>query len=336
MSRDMRIEDLKENKYLWFGISTLIIGFLIYFAGVEKFIDSVSQARIAPMFLALIAGLSVFVFWGYSWFRVFRKSGIEMSFYSSLETFMAGQFMNSITPLGQFGGEPVMAYLVRSNSDASYQKSISSVFSADILNATPFVTFTIAGSLYLTAFGTLTPRIRYVLYAALGVLGVGGATAYLLWFRPGTIERRILVGVEKIAGYSNTVEKYLDSFEEKLYEIQENFDSIGEDPSYLAKTAAGAHIGFMMQVVSFYLVMYSLGFNPSIVPVYFIVVFSSLASFTPTPGGSGAFEGVMASMVELFLPYSFATGLTAAILFRICTYWNGIIIGWMAFNNLKK
>jgi uncharacterized protein (TIRG00374 family) len=333
----MRIEDLKDNKYLWFGISTSIIAGLIYFAGVEKFITSVYKAKLGPLALALVSGLTVYTFWGYSWYRIFQKSGIDMNYFSSLETFMAGQFMNSITPLGQFGGEPVMAYLVRSNSDASYQKSISSVFSADILNATPFITFTIGGALYLAAFRSLTPTVTYALYAALALLGLGGVLAYLIWFRSGTIESKILEGLEKASSHVKPLENYLDSIEEKLEEIQENFDNIGDDPVYLANTAAASHIGFMMQVVSFYLVMYSLGFAPDLILVYFIVVFSSLASFTPTPGGSGAFEAVMAGMVELFLPHiGFAAGLTAAILFRICTYWSGIVLGWAAFNKLKK
>jgi uncharacterized protein (TIRG00374 family) len=333
----MRIRELKDNKYLWFVISTAIIAGLIYFAGVEKFIDSISHADPGPLLLALLAGQTVFVFWGYTWYRIFHASGIDLDFFASLETFMAGQFMNSITPLGQFGGEPVMAYLVRTNSDASYEKSLSSVFSADMLNATPFITFTILGALYLAAFGSLIPTVRYALYSALVLLALGGFLAYLLWFKPGTVEKKLLAGLEKGAGYTQRLEKYIDVIEEKLQEVQENFERIGEDPVYLANTAAAAHIGFMMQVASFYLVLFSLGFTPSVIPVYFIVVFSSLASFTPTPGGSGAYEAAMAGMVELFLPgIGFTTGLTAAILYRGCTYWGGILIGWTAFNNLKK
>lgn len=332
----MDIRELKDSKTLWFTISTLIIAGLIYFAGVEKFINSVYQADIGLLVLALAAGLLVFIFWGYSWYRIFQKSGVDMNLTSSLETFMAGQFMNSITPLGQFGGEPVMAYLVRANSDANYEKSISSVFSADLLNATPFITFTIAGALYLAVFESLNQTVTYALYTALVILVLGGFTAYLLWFKPGTVEKKILAVFEKGAVHTQRLEKYLDTLEEKLQKVQDSFDRIGDDPVYLIKTAGVAHIGFMLQVVSFYLVMYSLGYAPAIVPVYFIVVLSSLASFTPTPGGSGAFEGVMAGMVELFLPYSFTIGLTAAILFRICTYWTGIVIGWAAFNKLKK
>ena len=95
----MDIRELKDSKLLWFTISTLIIAGLIYFAGAEKFIKSVYQADISLLVLALGAGLLVFVFWGYSWYRIFQKSGIDMNLSSSLETFMAGQFMNSITPL---------------------------------------------------------------------------------------------------------------------------------------------------------------------------------------------------------------------------------------------
>jgi uncharacterized protein (TIRG00374 family) len=331
------IWNLRNNNYLWFGVSTLILIGLIYFAGVEKFFDAIYRSKPEFLVLAFVSGTSVFFFWGATWYRVFKQAEIDLSRSSALKIFLAGQFANSVTPLGQFGGEPVMAHILRKNSEASYEKALSSVFSADILNATPFVTFTILGSIYLAIFKSLTPALTYILYTALLALALGGILIYFAWFNPEKTERFVNRLIKRGSRHFDIIERYLDTLIEKVEEAKKNLSKIGQDPSFLLKAASGAHTGFMLQVLSFYFVIYSLGASASIVQIYFIVVFSSLASFSPTPGGSGAFEAVMASMVDLFIPeVGFAAGLTAAILFRICTYWNGILLGWISFNTLQK
>ncbi|MFB6190552.1 MAG: lysylphosphatidylglycerol synthase transmembrane domain-containing protein, partial [Candidatus Nanohaloarchaea archaeon] len=130
--------DSRVEKLLWFGVSTAIIGAVIYFADVSKFLEAVRQANGWYLIPALGLGLSVFSIWGFTWYSFFRKIGISISYLKSLRMFMAGMFMNSITPVGQFGGEPFMAYVVERNVDVSYEKAFSTVLSADIVNAVPW------------------------------------------------------------------------------------------------------------------------------------------------------------------------------------------------------
>jgi uncharacterized protein (TIRG00374 family) len=327
--------DIKDNSYIWFGISTLIIISMIYFADIGKFIESVRTAKLLPLIPALILGLAVFPTWSYVWYRVFKKSKINTPYRKSLNIFMAGNFMNSITPLGQAGGEPVMAYLLEDNSDASYEKSISSIFSADVINGTPVITFVVGGAAYLAFFESLNQAVLQGVYVALTATVLGGALMYLLWFESGKIEGAIIAALKKFNELTGRGESFVKSIEEKLQRLEETFADIGEDPVYLFKTAVVAHIGFLLQIFNFYFIMIALGFTPDLTPIYFIVVFSGLANFSPTPGGSGTFEAAMAGLTTVFLPVSFATGLTAGILFRLTTYWPGILLGYISLNSLN-
>jgi len=332
----MDIKNLKDNKYLWFTVSTLIMAALIYFAEPERFIDSIQSAKLLPLFPALVFGLSVFIVWSFVWYRVFKACNIKMSYRKALRVFMAGNFMNAITPLGQAGGEPLMAYLLKENSGASYEKSLSSIFSADILNAIPPATFIIGGSIYLALFKSLNNFIIQTVYMVLLVTILGGILLYLLWFESGTIEKTILILLEKITAVIGKGEKLLETLEEKFEEIENTFKSIGQKPIQLLKTGLIAHLGFVLQILNFYFIMLALGIQPDFTPIYFIVPISALASFSPTPGGSGTYEAAMASLITVFIPgTSFATGLTAAILFRLTTYWPGIPLGWLALNSLN-
>ncbi len=330
--------DSRLKKILWFGISTALIAALIYFADTEMFIGSLREADVLLLLPAFVAGLSVFTVWGYTWYRIFQKTGIDLSYFESLRVFMAGTFMNSITPLGQFGGEPVMAYLITRNSDSSYEKGLSSVLSSDLINTMPVLTFVFGGALYMLLFQSLNQVVIQAAYLTLLATVVGGGLVYLLWFKAGSIENSLL----KVAGFLVDLigrgERYRDLLEEKLTEVEKSFAAVGEDPMYLAKTVIVAHLGFAMQVVCMYFIMLSLGYTPDLSAIYFVVALSGLANFSPTPGGSGTVEGAIGGLATVFFPAvdKFAVGLTIGILFRLTTYWPGLVLGYLAFNSLEN
>lgn len=328
--------DSRTKKGLWFGVSTAIILSLVYLADVEKFVEAIKTADLALLAPAFMFGMAVFPAWAYTWYRVFRKAGIGLGYFKSLEIFMAGTFMNSITPIGQFGGEPVMAYLVSKNSEGNYEKSISSVFSADVINGIPMITFVLGGASYLLLFGSLKDIVLQAVYAAFLATAVGGIIVYLLWFESGTVEGFLLKIADKFTEKTGLLTHKIEDLEERLKDVEESFRTIGGDPRYLMETAVVAHIGFLFQVGCLYFIMLSLGYQVDFTPIYFVVVISGLANFSPTPGGSGTFEAVMAGVATAFFPVTFAVGLIAAILFRMTTYWPGIVIGYIALNTLEN
>lgn len=332
----MDIKKIKDSRTAWFGVSTLIILALIYIADLGRFTASVRSARLNYLIPALLLGIAVFPIWSYVWYRIFHKAGIELSFKKAVRIFMAGNFMNSITPLGQAGGEPLMAYLMQNNSEAGYEKSLSCILSADIINAVPNFTFLIGGTLYLAAFSSLNQFILNALYFALTIVAVGGGIVYFLWFESGTIESLVLKLAEKTSEKTGKGQETVEKLAEKLERIEKTFETVGKDPRYLVETAIFSHIAYLTAVLNFYLIMRSLGFTPNFTPIYFVTILSGLAGFSPTPGGSGTFEAAMAFFTTVFFPVSFATGLTAAILYRLSTYWPGLLLGYISLNTLQN
>ncbi len=329
--------DSKLKKILWFGISTSIIIGLIYFADTEMFLNSLRKADLLLLAPAFAAGLSVFTVWGYTWYRIFRKTDVGLNYFESLRLFMAGNFMNSITPLGQFGGEPVMAYLITKNSDAPYERGLSSVLSSDLINTMPVLTFVFGGAAYMLLFQSLNQVVVQAAYLTLLATLIGGGLVYFLWFEAGSIESALLRLVNYFVELIGRGEKYRGALEEKLEEVEKSFAAVGEDPAYLAKTVMVAHLGFALQVACMYFIMISLGYAPDLSSIYFVVALSGLANFSPTPGGSGTVEGAIAGLATVFFPIEkFAVGLTIGILFRLTTYWPGLILGYLALNSLES
>ncbi|MBC5792625.1 MAG: flippase-like domain-containing protein [Nanohaloarchaea archaeon] len=330
---------MDTKNLLWYGVATLILVAMVYVADINKVIDALSSADLKFVFLALILGFSVFIILSNTWHEFLNKTGLDISRISSFRLFMAGEFMNSITPLGQFGGEPFMAYIIKRNTDLSYEKAFSTVLSADIINGMPTLTFILGGAGFLLLFGSINNLMLQAVYAAFMIIAIGGPLVYALWFRTGTVEGIIVTVLQKISDTIGRGQNIVESVDERMDEIENAFDTIGENPRHLLETAAITHIYFLLQVGCLYLVLVSLGIDPDFTPLYFVIVISGLANFTPTPGGSGAFEATMAFLIATFVPA--VTGeagiaVAAAVLYRLCTYWPGIIAGYISITGLKN
>ncbi|MFB6204019.1 MAG: YbhN family protein [Candidatus Nanohaloarchaea archaeon] len=327
---DSRIKNL-----LWFGVSTAIIAGLVYFSDIGQFVNALKTANPVPMIPSFVFGLSVFLVWTYTWFHFLRKIGIGINYRKTLKLFMSGHFFNSITPMGQFGGEPVMALILSRNTEADYESSLSAVLSSDIMNAIPTFTFVIGGSIFLLLFGSVNDIIMQTLYVALVVMALGAVFVYTLWFKAGRIERMILKILKSVSNLLNRGESIVESADKSLDRLQEAFAAIGENPRELLKAGAIAHAGFFSQLLSLYFVMMALGHPTDFTPLYFVLSISMVSSFAPTPGGQGFFEATMAAMLTLLVGVSFATAMAAAILFQMTTYWPGILLGYIAVNRLE-
>lgn len=328
--------DSRKTKILWFGISTTIIAGMVYFADVGKFLEAIAMANGWYLIPAFAFGLSVFIVWSYVWYSFFETMKLGVGYFKSLSMFMAGFFMNSITPVGQFGGEPLMAYIVSRNTEAEYEEAFSTVLSADIINAVPPFTFVLGGSLYLLAFGSINQLVVQAVYMALLATVVGGALVYLLWFEAGKIEGAIIRAAKYISNKLGRGKGLAEKIEEKLRRVEESFRTIGESPRHLLELGVIAHLGFLLNIGCMYFILLSVGIDANIAPLYFVLALGSLGSFAPTPGGSGAFEAVMAGLLTVFVPITFASALVVAIIFRLTTFWPGLLIGYFALNALEN
>ena len=63
---------------------------------------------------------------------------------------------------------------------------------------------------------------------------------------------------------------------------------------------------------------------------------TSLANFSPTPGGSGAYEAAMATILSTLLGVPGSLAVTVGILYRFTTFWPGLIIGYLSISTLPN
>jgi len=333
MFRSQDSERLKN--IFWFGVATLIFAILVGFADVDKLVKTLTEADPGYLIFSSVAGFSIILAWTLNWFNFFKVSNINCSFPRTFQLFSSGQFLNSVTPLGQFGGQPFMAYLISKHSNTSYEKSLATVMSADVLAIIPLSTFVILGYSYITITGTVSGELTKMSIIASSLLLFGIVMSYLGWYRPGSLENSLLKAAEAVTDFIGRGSSFVDELEDRLENVEETFKTVGENPKAVIKSLAITHTAFLLKMTAFYGVMLSVGLEMNAFQVMLLIPLASVANFSPTPGGAGTFEAAMAGLIILFINVNFATALTAAILYRVSTYWVNIVVGYIAMSSLN-
>ena len=328
---------LKNSRLLWYAVTTVVFAWLIMSANVEKFVQVLMNANYRYMLPAVIIGLAGMVIMGLVWHRFFRKIGIDTPLRKSVQMFMAGNLMNSVTPLGPFGGEPFMAYIVSSNTDSSYEKSLSAVISSDIVLAVPFITFLLAGIVYMSIFGFLENLMTQMIIISVVSMSLLLLAAYLLWF-DGDRVQRVLNRIADFSGRFGGEESDITSrLKEKVQGFREALEKVGDNPRELFVTVIVSHLSAITDMIALYFVILAIGVEPMLMPIYMTVTIGTLGYFSPTPGGSGTFEAVFSFlMLFFFQSVSPDQAVAAAILFRVATYWVRLPPGYISLLFLRS
>lgn len=320
----------------WFGVSAVLLLVLLYIADVDEFLAALGRASAPHFVVALVVGFLSLLVWAWVWHRFFGTMGIESTPAKTGKMFLTGHFLNSITPLGQFGGEPLMAYIVSEHTGTDYERALACVVSADIVNAVPFFTFTLGGILYLAVTGSVNRFLLQVGLLSVVLVVLGGLVAYLLWSEDGALGGTAIGLLDALEDRHPRITGVVQSLRDSVQKVEASFQEAGEDRPFLLATAAVSHLAILAQIVSLYFVFLSLGLEPEFLWLYFIVNLSVIGTLSPTPGGSGTYEAAFSGLTTLFFPVGLATALTAAVLFRLTTYWPGLLVGYLALLSLRR
>ncbi len=324
----------RNKKIVWYLVTTAIFAVLIYFADVQKFIEALTDVNPVYIGLATLFGLTTFIFWAFTWQILFGSIGIKSDVKKTVKMALAGNFMNSVTPLGQFGGEPFMAYIISDNTGSSYEKSLSCIISADIMSASPIITYMGVGLIYILLFGVLRNVFVKLAYFTGILLILGLVLIYFLWFEQGSLKNIVFRLVDYFGSRINFLEEYTGSLKARIERVEKSFNKVGEDSRVILKGLALSHMAIGAQFIALYFVLISKGLEPSVTAIFFTVIISGFSIWAPTPGGSGAYEATFSAILMLFYSISLDTALVVAILFRVATFWSGILVGYPAILSL--
>ena len=313
---------------LGFGVAAIVLGILVDFVGTAAVQQRLEQASLAWLAVGCVSTVVCLTAWGKAWQIVLAVAGIDESFSRLVVTYFAATFANYVTPLGQAGGEPFIAYVLSRDTEASYQDSLASVVTADLLNLFPFVTFAGVGFAALLYQASLPEAIE-PLAGGLVVLSVGvPVVAAIGWRFRAPVRRTVVRWAAPVA--RRVPMASVDGLRRRIRETEAAFQRIARDRRALARALTYSYVGWVFFALPLYAAAMAIDVHISLLLVFFIVPASTLAGLVPSPGGSGAVEAALAVLLVALTPVSAVGAATIAILYRVASYLFALVLGGAA------
>jgi hypothetical protein len=313
---------------LGFAVAGVVLLLLVDFVGTANVQARLAAATVWWVAAGCLSTALCLIAWGKAWQLVLAVAGIEERFGKLVVTYYAATFANYVTPLGQAGGEPFIAYVLSRDTEASYQDSLASVVTADLLNLFPFVTFAGVGFAALLYQASLPAAIE-PLAGGLVVLSVGVPLVAAVGWR---FRARLRATILRLAAPLSRRTPFftLDGLRERLHETEAAFQRIARDRRALATALTFSYVGWVFFALPLYAAAMAIGESIPLLLVFFIVPASTLAGLVPSPGGSGAVEAALGVLIVALTPIDPVGATAIAILYRVASYVFALVVGGAA------
>jgi uncharacterized protein (TIRG00374 family) len=305
---------------------------LLYLLGVvvgwKNIFRTLAGAQFRWLAIACVSTAICLAAWGKAWQVVLAVLGIDVPYRKLVVTYYAATFANYVTPLGQAGGEPFIAYVLSKDTVASYEDSLASVVTADLLNLLPFFNFAALGLGFLLLQASLPERAE-TLAQGLAILAVGvPGLMYVGWRHREGVEGAVLRLVRPIAGRTRRIT--VAGVRKRINRFYASLERIAAEPRRLAFALAFSYAGWVFFALPLYFAGRTLGLPVDPFVVLFIVPASTLAGLVPLPGGVGGVEVALVVLLVALTPLAAGPAAAVALVYRLASYWFALGVGGIA------
>lgn len=313
------------------GVFLIIYLWLVGVGAIQRAIDQVPPRR--SVSLAIVGAVSI-VFWGSGLHFVLIRFGIAKRLSTSVLLFSAAGFLNSVTPFGQAGGDPLSAVLLKRSLGTDFETGLAAIGSVNALNRVGSLVLGVIGVGYLgtqVTFGaTLRTAVVTIVIAALAVLGGGLA----LWHYRDTCIRWSASG---LAWLSRPLDRLpgitppsRDSLLERGHRFTAALEWLADAPKTLVLVLSLGLAGHFAVAATLWVALAALGAKPPIAIVLLIIPVAKVSGAAPTPGGFGSAEVVLTALLVATLEVEPAVAGAAALLYRASAFWLPSMAGVLA------
>jgi uncharacterized protein (TIRG00374 family) len=311
-----------------FAVAGLLVYLLGWVVGWEATIERLARADLRWLAVACLSTAVGLALWGKAWQVVLRELGIGVPYRKLVTTYFAATFANYVTPLGQAGGEPFIAYVLARDTSADYEQSLASVVTADLLNLLPFFNFAAVGLGYLLVRSQLVGAAQNVAIG-LAAMAVGVPLAVVVgWRHRGAVERALLRLAAPVAARTDRFD--LEGLRGRIDRFYEAVGQIAGNRRRLAYALLFSYAGWVCFALPLYFAGLTLGVDIGLLLVLFVVPASTVAGMVPTPGGLAAVEGALVALLVGLTALGAADALAVATIYRLASYWFALLVGGVA------
>ena len=313
---------------LGFAVAVVLVYLLGAVVGWDRALERLRAAQAEWIAVACLSTLLCLAAWAKTWQLVLETIGVAVPLRKLVVTFYAATFANYVTPMGQAGGEPFIAYVLARDTAATYEQSLASVVAADLLRLLPFFTAGGIGFGYLLFTAQLRgPTEQFalllaVLAAALPALAVVG------WRFRDRVRDGVLRGLAPVARRTDRLS--IASIGDRIDRLYGSLEVIADSPRALLVSLALAYVGWILFALPLYFAGLAIGTPVPLLLVCFLVPASVIAGSAPLPGGLAAIEGTLLALLTALTALSTADALAVVTIYRLASYWLVVALGGVA------
>lgn len=325
-----------KTRNIWFVV---LIGALIFAVftneiGFEKFLFLISNVNKPLILLAVSFNLFNLIAFTITW--RFLATG-EIGFYKLFKLYMAGTFINNITPTFGTGGEPVKAMLLGKETGTSRAECFAGVVSQRMLNMFPFLTIGVAGIWLLFSRSEIKLGMLEIAALMFSIALALFAFSLLIYFyiRKDKLSSFVHSSIRFFAPFIGLVKKgfdhraYADAVEKSINSFHGGLRNIHHNKYGLAKATLFSYLGWVFDILAIYTVFLSIGEMHVHISVLIITyTIAMISGWLPLflPGGLGIVDGTMA-VLFIYGGVPVEIAVLATLLYRFASYWFNTVLG---------
>jgi uncharacterized protein (TIRG00374 family) len=292
----------------------LTFGAIVWHVGPGNIYDAATHLGPVALLVMLIPSIIMYAVEAYGWKVTLGPSGKDIPFWRVFMIRTAGEVVNTTTPAGYVGGEPLKASLLRKHH-VPMEEAFTSVIIAKTTMTIAEVVFILLGiSLGVWLLGGNDSSGQTVAAAVLSVGLLAFGTAAFVFVQRQGLCTWLLESLRKIG----VKIKYLEAREEQLRSLDRAILGFyrHKRPAFCASTGL-FFLGWMAEALEVYVILYILG-GPamalSAISIAALSVFIKSSTFF-IPGSLGTQDGGNLLLLKAF-GYSDVTGITFALVRR--------------------
>ena len=297
-----------------------LLSFLILRFDVDlgKTWDQVRAANIGYLAAALIVHYTNFLFRGVAWSILLRNAEDPGApapgvFYCA-ELILLGWFTNSVAWMRL--GDAYRGYLYSSEQKAAFSLVMGTIVTERLVGTALVVLLLLVSLSYLIGGREFSAQSGWTVLGIAVALFVVLVVALLVLFLLGSRIKDWLPA---------RVARHYQNFYQGFY--QGSLGSLRQIP-WLAFWAL---LGWLSEIARLYLVTLALGLHLNLALLVFITLANSLLTLVPTPGGLGAVESGVSSLLVKFSSLTVSVAGAVVLLDRAISYLSVIIFGGLLF-----
>ncbi|WP_458188788.1 lysylphosphatidylglycerol synthase transmembrane domain-containing protein [Haladaptatus sp. NG-WS-4] len=324
------------------------LGLLVHLFGGRYLRAELATANLGLVAVGFVTVLLALFCWSEAIRRLLDGTATPVRGWRFRGAYLSSFFAKQVIPIGRASSPFLIAYIVSSETEAEYDRTLAVAFVVEVLNAIASLGLLFVGLLTLVVRGysvtTLVsfPTVETVAFLA-GIVLVTSLTVYrygtILWGAVLSFVSHVVVLADTLFGgrtrrlkltfspvrtrirlLRNTVRAQFDSYSNEVSVVLDHRRDV-------AFALLFSLFGWLCFCLPFYVSFLALGRRISLLVAFFIVPASGLARMIPVPGGLGGVEVVLVAMSIALVGMDAQLAGAGVLLYRLVTYWFVLAVG---------